>query len=168
MKKRIDHLPNWAKNLLWFAMWLIIFMIIRNLFPILLVSCPSMEPTLHDGAFVLTSALDESYERGDIIGCWGENEYADVRIVKRVAALPGDEVNVIAETGVVIVNGEVVVDEEHGAPVDPEQLAEFPMIIPEGKLFVLGDNAAVSADSRIKDLGLIPMENVIGVKLFGH
>lgn len=75
--------------------------------------------------------------------------------VKRVVGLPGDEV--LIEDGQVFVNG-VPIDE----PYRVEEATDYgPVIVPEGRLFFLGDNRPNSSDSR-RSLGFVPRDNVVG------
>jgi signal peptidase I len=76
--------------------------------------------------------------------------------VKRVIGLPGDEI--LIEGGMVSVNG-VVLDEPY---VVHDDLSDFgPIVVPEGRLFFLGDNRPNSSDSR-RSLGMVPRDHVVG------
>jgi signal peptidase I len=119
----------------------------------------SMVPTLQDGEYVLVSRL--SYKlgepvRGDIIVF---SFPADQRqdLIKRVIGLPGETISI--RDRVVSVNGK---------PLAETYIADSPIYtgewtVPEGNLFVLGDNRNDSKDSH--QWGLLPMENVIGKAL---
>jgi signal peptidase I len=116
----------------------------------------SMEPTLLSGEYVVVSRLSYrlgSPQRGDIIVFHfprnPEEEY-----IKRVIGLPGDEVEV--KSGSVYVNGELL--EEGYLQVTTRYNGAWK--VPEGQLFVLGDNRNNSSDSH--DWGTVPMEYVIG------
>ncbi len=76
--------------------------------------------------------------------------------VKRVVALPGDEIEIV--DGEVRVNGRVL-DETYVRYEDQSQFG--PVIVPEGELFFLGDNRPNSSDSR-STLGTVPREQVVG------
>jgi signal peptidase I len=76
--------------------------------------------------------------------------------IKRVIGLPGDTVS--ARGGHVYINGKQI-DE----PYLTQRTEDFPKTpVPEGKLFVMGDNRANSSDSRFSELGFIPLDKVIG------
>ena len=89
---------------------------------------------------------------------------ADARdFVKRVIGLPGDEVRIV--DGVVSVNG-VELDEPYVVNGDDRSFAaDDPFVVPEGSLFVLGDNRPNSADSRF-GLGYVELDQVVGRAAF--
>jgi len=87
-------------------------------------------------------------------------------LIKRIIGLPGDTVECCDEQGRVSVNG-VPLDEPYLAPgAEPSEM-EFSVVVPEGHLWVMGDNRQNSQDSRYKQGdpggGAIPMDNVVGV-----
>jgi signal peptidase I len=116
----------------------------------------SMNPTLQDGEYILVNKL--AYKtgaptRGDIVVfVFPLNPQED--LIKRVIGLPGEIINV--QNGIVQVNG---------VPLDEPYIAAAPAYdgewaVPEGQLFVLGDNRNDSRDSH--QWGLLPVDNVIG------
>ena len=116
----------------------------------------SMIPTLQNGEFVLVNRLAYRLgetERGDIIVFRSINE-PDLDLIKRIIGLPGDRVEI--REGQVSVNGQPLSEPYIAAP--PRYGGEWD--VPEGQLFVLGDNRNDSSDSH--QWGLLPLENVIG------
>jgi len=116
----------------------------------------SMVPTLQDGEYVLVNRLafrTKLPERGDII-VFVSPQTTDLDLIKRVIGLPGDRVKISG--GVVQVNGQTL--EEPYIAAAPIYNGEWD--VPEGKLFVLGDNRNDSSDSHA--WGLLPVDNVIG------
>ena len=116
----------------------------------------SMRPTLEDGEFVLVSKLNYQFgevERGDIIVFHFPMD-PEQELIKRVIGLPGDHIRV--GEGAVSVNGQVL-NEPYiaAAPAYPGEWN-----VPDGHLFVLGDNRNDSSDSH--SWGLLPAENVVG------
>ena len=131
--------------------------LITTLFlPILQISGDSMSPTLeHDEIVVLLKTM--KFERGDLIGFY----YQGKILLKRVIALPEDEVAIDAD-GNVYVNGELleepyVTDKELG-----DCDLEFPYKVPGTSYFVLGDRRSNSVDSRNSVVGAISRDDIIG------
>jgi len=116
----------------------------------------SMRPTLEDGEFILVNRLAYRFgqvQRGDIIVFHYPQEPKE-ELIKRVIGLPEDEVRIAQ--GTVSINGEALAEQYIAAP--PEYSGSW--TVPEGYLFVLGDNRNNSSDSH--QWGMLPMENVIG------
>lgn len=119
----------------------------------------SMEPTLHNGEFVIVNKLAYKFgnsQIGDVIVFHyprdPEQEY-----IKRVIGLPGDHVKISG--GQVFVNGQPIAEPYIAAP--PNYQSEWD--IPEGSLFVLGDNRNNSSDSH--NWGPVPQDYVVGKAL---
>ena len=131
--------------------------LIATLFlPILQISGDSMSPTLeHDDVVVLYKT--KKFERGDMIGFY----YQGKILLKRVIALPDDEIAIDAE-GNVYINGEIL-EEPY---VTEKELGncdlEFPYKVPGTSYFVMGDRRSNSVDSRNSVLGSIPQEDIVG------
>lgn len=116
----------------------------------------SMIPTLKDGEFVLVSKLNYQFgkpERGDIIVFHYPMD-PEQELIKRVIGLPGDTIGV--QNGTVSVNGQVL-DEPYIAAT-PAYSGNWE--VPDGQLFVLGDNRNDSSDSH--SWGFLPFEKVVG------
>ncbi|HET9165252.1 MAG TPA: signal peptidase I [Candidatus Angelobacter sp.] len=105
----------------------------------------------------------KSIHRGDIIVFRYPKDVSET-FLKRVTALGGDRLEI--KNGVLYVNSQPVVEPYavHHAPVHNPLESWGPTVVPEGKLFVMGDNRDNSSDSR--DWGFVPMSNVIGEPLF--
>lgn len=116
----------------------------------------SMEPLYNDNTMTIFYRWAQ-VERQDIVLV--QSEALDEMIIKRVIALPGDRVSV--QGGVVYLNGGAL-DEPYVAYPGGPDLAE--LTVPEGTVFVLGDNRAVSLDSRA--LGPLPDGEVLGTVFF--
>ncbi len=125
----------------------------------------SMEPTFFNGEYILTNKVQYKItepKRGDIV-IFKSPKNKEVDYIKRVIGLPGDTVALRGNKFVV-----------NGAPIDEPYLRPDVVIfggsylqedqevsVPEGTLFVAGDNRPHSSDSR--EFGPIPFEDIIGV-----
>jgi len=140
----------------------------------------SMEPTLINKDRLIYVDLLYKPDNGDVIII--DNEALHEPLVKRVIALSGQQIDI--KDGYVYVDGqklnEQVKGQEEGtenpdyyisdftksqtspfvAPTFTEE--EFPVTIPEGYVFVMGDNRPVSNDSRSAEVGLIPKGEILG------
>ena len=131
--------------------------LIATLFlPILQISGDSMSPTLeHDEIVVLLKT--KKFERGDLIGFY----YQGKILLKRVIALPEDEVAIDAD-GNVYVNGELLEEPYVTDKGLGDCDLEFPYKVPGTSYFVMGDRRSNSVDSRNSVVGSIPQEDIIG------
>lgn len=129
------------------------------LFEIILVVGESMLPTLENGDRVFVNKIGYIIgepELGDIV-IFKTPEDGKTSYVKRIIGLPGDQVKIV--DGVVYVNDE---------PLSEPYIAEQPYndfaseIVPEDKIFALGDNRNHSKDSRDYHVGFVPMDNLVG------
>jgi signal peptidase I len=139
---------------------LLLFIAINQITARIRVDGFSMEPSLHSGEFVIVNKLAYKFgspQRGDII-VFRPPRDLELEYIKRVIGLPGDEV-VIAD-GKVRINGQVL---------EEPYILQLPRYsiswnVPEGYLFVLGDNRNNSSDSH--NWGPVPLKDVIGKALF--
>jgi signal peptidase I len=120
----------------------------------------SMVPTLEVGDRILANKFIYHFtdpKKGDIIVFDSVDEEDDQTLVKRVVGVAGDEIQV--EDGVLFVNGEAQ-NESYLNQELPFRGSYGPTEVPEGHIFVMGDNRGNSADSRV--FGPLPLENVKG------
>ena len=127
------------------------------------VAGPSMRPTLEDGDKVVVSTIGYNPKQGDIIVLSGTDGLKKP-IVKRVIAVEGDVVDINFTTGVVTVNGK---EESYSDELTNQQAdIAFPITVPEGTVFILGDNRDVSLDSRSSRVGCVDERMIVGKVLF--
>lgn len=125
----------------------------------IIVEGASMNPTLQDGNYLLISKQSYHFgepERGDIIVFPHHENAGDSLYIKRVIAIPGDHLEI--HDGNVYINGELQ-DEDYiksGAVTE----GSVDLVIPEGQIFVMGDNRENSSDSRY--FGTVNIEEVTG------
>ena len=126
------------------------------LLPILRIYGKSMNGTLDSGD-VVVSIKTSDLKTGDVVAFYYNNNI----LVKRVIANPGDWVD-IDKDGNVFVNN-VKLDEPYlDEKAYGETNIELPYQVPEGKIFVMGDNRLVSIDSRNTAIGCISEEQIVG------
>ena len=136
----------------------------------------SMVPTLQDGNKLLVARVGRDYETGDILilnsresytfgqdGSLKQGNGLGKQIVKRLIAQGGQEVRIDFSEGVVYVDGQAL-DEPYVNTLTTRDEGGFtyPFTVPEGYVFVLGDNRYISKDSRHRDVGLIPEKDITG------
>lgn len=128
----------------------------------------SMVPTLHENDLLLLWSVGYTPQRGDVIVLRKES-FMSYPVVKRVIATGGEHVTVDYTTGTVSVDG-VVLDEPYinelmvdtGSP----NMTVLDVTVPEGSVYVLGDNRNNSSDSRHQDLGTVDERYILGKALF--
>ena len=127
----------------------------------------SMVPTLQNGdrLLVLSSLLDSDYKYDDIV-VLREESFLEEPIVKRVIATEGQTVDIDFEAGVVYVDSEALDEPYINEPTYMEEGTEFPLTVPEGCIFVMGDNRNHSSDSRDSRLGTVDTRCVLGKAVF--
>ena len=120
----------------------------------------SMDHTLSDGERILINLL-KAPDYGDIVVVDGYTDYGKP-LVKRVIAKGGDTISIDYEAGTVTVNGEVLQEDYIAAPTHLGYDVEFPYTVPEGTVFVMGDNRNESLDSRSSYVGCIDERDILG------
>ena len=130
------------------------------LMPVLQIYGSSMTPTLSEGEIVI-SVKGTEMKTGDIVAFYYNNNI----LIKRVIAQPGDWVN-ITEDGTVFVNNEVIDEPYLTEKAFGECNITLPYQVPDGKIFVMGDHRATSADSRNTAIGCVSEEQIVGRILF--
>ena len=144
---------------------IVVFLIFVFAFRVVGVSGTSMVPTLEDGDWLAITSITNGYRHGDIVVVtkpWEKN----IPIIKRVIALPGDTLDIDFDSGAVYINGEIQDEPYIAEKTHLEYNAKLPMTIPEGYIFVMGDNRNNSLDSRSDKVGLIDEKFVLGKAFF--
>lgn len=145
------------------------FMIVYMLFfRVVVVVGPSMYDTLLDGdrLVLLSSAVYKEPQRGDIIVASKASFDDGECIVKRVIATGGQKVDIDFKAGIVYVDDVALTEEYTFTPTTMEEGVAFPLVVEEGKVFVLGDNRNSSKDSRNPEIGLIDERQILGKAIY--
>ena len=165
----LEYLP-------WIVVPIVVVVLLRMfVFTMYEIPSSSMENTLRIGDRVMVvKPTIAKPERGDIItfkdpGGWlplNEKKHSDI-LIKRLIGLPGDTVECAGNGAPIVINGVPIDESAYLKPgVEPSRSA-FSVTVPAGRLFVLGDNRANSADSRAHTndgaQGLVPVGDVEGV-----
>ena len=136
---------------------------------IITVDGSSMSPTYENGDRVLATSLAGPADQGDVVILVNVLEEP---IIKRVIATEGQVVDFDPDTRAVLVDGQPVDETQFGLengitdlPYSSFEVLEFPQTVPEGCVFVLGDNRSVSEDSRYQRVGMIDTRNILGKAL---
>lgn len=146
------------------ALTILMFLIIRFAVQNFRVDGMSMEPTLHNGEYILVNKAAYIFhppQRGDVIVF----EYpGDPRVdyIKRIIAIPGDTISVV---GTQVTVDDVTLNEPYINPNDiSNPFRPVHEVVGPNEYFVMGDNRGNSSDSR--QWGFVPQQNIIGEATF--
>lgn len=156
---------EWVEEIM--AAVVVVVLIFTFFLRIVTVSGTSMYPNYHDGdRLIITNSFNQDVKQGDVVVLVNVLEEP---IIKRVIATEGQQVDINFETGTVYVDGEALDESqfglENGITVEtnaPLEHTSFPATVPEGHIFVLGDNRLVSEDSRYTEVGMVDVRKVLG------
>lgn len=172
---------GWRRDLYdWLQLLVIVLVIVVGLFTFVVgvvrVDGLSMYPTLNDGDLMLVQRIAYTPEQGDVVVLRKDNAFQNRAIVKRVIATGGQEVYIDYGANTITVDGEVLdepylnyeQDRTYGDDfldirydLDPQYINQT-FVVPEGSIFVCGDNRNHSSDSRVAELGMVDERYVIG------
>lgn len=140
------------------------------LFTTVVVNGSSMDSSLRDEQRLVIAPVFFNIQPRDIVVI--RRDHGDPPIIKRVIAMEGQTVDVDFDSGLVHIDG-VLLDEPYlTEPIENPYLNErsdmmqFPAVVPEGHIFVMGDNRNHSSDSRFLEIGMVPQDHVFGEVIF--
>ena len=164
---------SWKQNVLLYVhdlmcMLLVVMLLFLVVFRVILVTGDSMFTTLWDGDYLLlvSELFCGAPEPGDIVVISKQSFDNGSPIVKRVIATEGQTVDIDFESGTVYVDGKALREPYIHNETTNEEGTVFPLTVAENCIFVLGDNRAVSLDSRSPQIGQIDRREVLGKALF--
>ena len=141
-----------------------VLLVILLCFRVVIVSGPSMNRTLVDGDWLilLSNVLYGEPQQGDIVVASKDSFEDGEPIIKRVIATEGQEVDIDFEAGIVYVDG-VALDEPYtNTPTNIREGMEFPLVVEDGCVFLMGDNRNKSKDSRSTEIGQVDCRELLG------
>lgn len=160
---------GWIRDIV--AAVIIAVVILQFIMPTI-VKESSMQPTLYANNYIILSK--QSYK------LWGEPEHGDIIVfhtqlkteagdekllIKRIIGLPGDKISIV--DGVVYRNDEMLQEDYIFEDYTAGYIEDF--TVPEGQIFVMGDNRRVSLDSRAEEVGCVDIDQIVGkavIKLY--
>ena len=134
-------------------------------FKVSIVSGESMENTLQNGDNLLITSITPEINQGDVVVVSQPNGYEKV-LIKRVIAVGGQTVSFDSKTGKTIINGKIIDEPYTKEKADYTYGMTKTYYVPEGKIFVMGDNRNNSADSRDVAVGMIDEDYVMGKVIY--
>ncbi|MFI8190403.1 signal peptidase I [Streptomyces sp. NPDC085946] len=170
VSRTADWLPGGRTTLA--VLVFLVFLLLLNTFVLRPFQIPSgsMEQGLRIGDRVLVNKLAYRFgaepRRGDVVVFDGTGSFGDADYIKRVVGVGGDHVVCCDKEGSVQVNGRSVDESTFLYPGDRPSAVPFDVVVPDGRLFVLGDHRSDSSDSRdhlgSPGGGMVPVRAVIG------
>lgn len=140
---------------------IIIFVIFTFFFRVAGVDGSSMNNTLQNRDWLMLSSYSFTPKRGDIVVITQPNS-VNVPLIKRVIATEGQKINIDFSKGIVYINDQAINEPYIKEPTHLSYDVKFPVTVPNGCVFVMGDNRNDSFDSRASGVGFIDTRYIVG------
>ena len=143
------------------AVILVVFLL---LFRVVVVSGFSMYQTFTDGDYLilLSNTFYHNPRPGDVVVVSKDSFDDGAPIVKRVIATEGQTVDIDFDAGIVYVDGTALDEPYTNTPTNLREGTEFPLVVADNCIFVMGDNRNNSKDSRSLEIGQVDRREVLG------
>lgn len=172
-EKKEEQKYTWQQNVALYlhdmiCMLVVVMAVLMLFLRIIVVDGPSMERTLLNGDYMLlvSNMFYKEPKYGDVVVVSKQAYDNGKPIVKRVIATEGQTVDIDFNEGVVYVDG-VALDEPYTKTLTTlKEGTTFPLVVEEGKVFVMGDNRNNSKDSRSTQIGQVDKREVLGKVAF--
>lgn len=162
-KKTLTNIYDFASVLV--SAILAVGLIFTFLFKISAVDGSSMNNTLQHGDKLIITARDWDVEYGDIVVISQPNALEEV-LIKRVIATEGQTITVDAISGRVVIDGKAIYEPYIAERMREQGDMHYPLTVPEGCVFAMGDNRNHSTDSRYKMVGIIDERYIVGEAVY--
>ncbi len=168
-----DELFDWLEILI--TAIIILVVLFSFVFKTVTIEGRSMQDTLRQGEVVVISKLGYKPQRGDIVVISRNannllsNTDGNKPIIKRIIATQGQVVDIDFKSGRVYVDGVALIEDYTKTATNLRGDIDFPVVVKEGCVFVMGDNRNDSTDSRnssIGDNGMVDTRHILGKALF--
>ena len=160
---------EWVRDI---AIAIVIALAISMIIKPTVVKESSMEPNFYQNDYIFLSRLAYKLggepEKGDVIVFRSDSKNLlddkgkNKLLIKRVIGVPGDKIRIVHDE--VYINGEPDDQSYTRDGVTPGYIEDA--VVPEGKLFCMGDNREVSVDSRSGDVGFVDQDAIVGKAVF--
>ena len=164
-----ENTGKWSSAMDWISSVVVaffaIFLIFTFLFRAVSVSGSSMVPTLRDKDWLAITNFNYTPQKGDIVVVTQPNDFNEP-IIKRIIGTGGDTIDIDFVKGIVYRNGEALIEDYTNTPTNLSYDVSFPVTVPEGFVFVMGDNRNNSLDSRSTEVGLVDERYLLGKVAF--
>lgn len=161
---RMNSVFEWADAVV--SAVIIVILLFTFLFRTIGVEGISMVPTLSDGDRLIVSHLFYQPAQNDIVVIVQPGNETTPAIIKRIIADEGQTVDIDFDLGLVTVDGQVLEEAYINEPTHMKRDVSFPVTVPKGCVFVLGDNRNRSLDSRDSSIGMVDKRYILGKAIF--